>query len=394
MEWIISEPTLSYEENLAVMTVDVGGMEQPLQLYYKIDEKYAKELCTERIDAFLIPLLPKAMMWAKKNNRPLSLSCKTPVSKRLYHQLVNYYMPLMQKNISYYEAVTLDIPVADEILACKGAVGTGVSGGVDSSYTIAKYMQPADGSYKLTHGVFFNVGIYGGYDSDAEKVLERKAKAITQATGLEYICVQTNTCKDLYAKAFAPVVPSVFMGAVLALQKLFSVYYYSSGLYGPEMDFSDIDAAHFDWLNVASFSTQNTMFYSSGIEVKRLEKVAYIKNFPFTYDNLSVCLSEEQGKGNCGRCAKCTRTMAELESIGALDMYRSVFDVDAFRADPAYHWGYVVLKRKHDPFCAAILARCKAEGKKLPLKAYMGAAQKFVARGFTTVNRKREKVEK
>ena len=393
MKWTIGKPAISTAEGKARLTAAVTCGEERREFYYEADAKYADAFVTERSDAFLLPLLPKAMMEARKD-RDLEIVCEAPVTRSLYHQLVNQYIPILSREISYYEPVRVTAETAEEALENEKAVGTGISGGVDSSYTIAKYMNPGEGSYRLTHGIFFNIGIYGGYDSASEKRLEAKAEAIAADTGIEYLCVKSNTCKDLYGKAHAPIVPTVFMGAVLSLQKLFSVYYYSSGFSAEEMHFDETDAAYYDWLNVMLFSTENTRFYSSGLEASRLDKVRLIKDYPFTYRHLSVCLKEDQQDGNCGRCAKCTRTMAELEAVGALEQYREVFDVEQFRADPAYHWGYIILKSwGKDAFCSDVIREYKKTGKKLPVSAYVGAAKKWIKRGGTTKNKAREKVE-
>lgn len=393
MELVIGRPVVEIAGDKAKMTAAVSYGEKSWELFYELDREHSSALASDRADSFLLPVLPMAMM-AAREDKALRIVCEAPLSRQLYHQLLNYYIPTLCRNISYYESVEIAAETTDKRLESMGAVGTGISGGVDSSYTIAKYMDPPAGVYKLTHGIFFNIGIYGGYDSASERVLEGKAEKVARDTGLQYLCVKSNTCKDLYGKAHAPIVPFVFMGAVLALQGLFSVYYYSSGLCAEEFDFSDADAAHYDWLNVQCFSTENVRFYSSGLEASRLDKVKYIVDYPFTYDNLSVCLTEDQHSGNCGRCAKCTRTMAELECANALDRYKNVFDLSSFYADPAYQWGYILLKAwGGDPFCLHILADYKASGRKLPWKSYWGALQKWAKRGFTTVNRQREKVE-
>lgn len=393
MELLIGKPVVEIAGGKAKITAAVSYGEKCWELFYELEERLARALTADRADGFLVPVLPMALM-AAREDKELRIVCESPVSRQLLHQLRSFYIPALCKNISYYESVEIAAGATEERLESMGAVGTGISGGVDSSYTIARYMDPPAPLYKLTHGIFFNIGIYGGYDSESEHVLEAKAEKIARDTGIEYLCIRSNVCKELYGKAHAPVVPFVFMGAVLALQRLFSVYYYSSGFSAEEFEFSDADAAYFDMLNVQGFSTENLRFYSSGLEASRLEKVKYIVDFPFTYDNLSVCLTEDQHSGNCGRCAKCTRTMAELECAGALERYKNVFDLSDFRNNPAYHWGYVILKAwGNDHFCSHILADYKAGGHKLPWQAYWGALQKWAKRGFTTQNKKREKVE-
>lgn len=374
------------------LCADIEGCGEAFTLWYSVAEEYSQYLCTERSDAFLIALLSWAMMRSSESE-PVNIISDVPVSEQLYHQITQYYIPVLTSNISYFSPVKITAYVTAEVLPCSNAVGTGISGGVDSSYTVAKYLNCENPSYRLTHGVYFNMGMYGGMDSTSELALQRKVLTITEQTGLKLLKVTSNTCVQLYGKAHAPIVPSVFSGTVLALQKLFSVYYYSSGFTAADFEMNEADAAYYDLLNVHCFTTPNTTFYSSGVEATRMEKVKFITNAAFTYKNLSVCLSVDQTKGNCGRCAKCTRTMAELEVIGKLDLYSDVFDVQAFRADPGYHWGYVLLKSRNDLFCREILEKYRAAGHRLSPRVYWACLKKWVARGFTSQNRKREKVE-
>lgn len=369
-----------------------GVQEDVLTLWYEVPAGYKAYLCTERSDGFLVAILPFAMIRSKPDD-PARVVCEQLVSEKLYHQLTKYYIPVLADSISYYSRVIIQAETTAEPLGNSGGVGTGVSGGVDSSYTIAKYMNDANPSFRLTHGVYYEMGMYGGFDSDTEKRMRQLTHDIAEECKLSFLCVKSNTCLALYKGAHAPIVPSIFMGTALALQKLFSVYYYSSAFTAEQFEMNEADAAYFDLLNVHCFTSNGLSFYSSGIEATRLEKVKFITDFTFTHRYLTVCLSADQKNGNCGRCAKCTRTMAELETIGKLDEYRNVFDVDAFRREPGYHWGYVLLKSKTDNFCKEVIDAFKSSGRKLPLAAYTSCFHKWVKRGFTSNNRQRQKVE-
>jgi hypothetical protein len=392
MQLIIKRPTLKQNGVNTRLIADIEYGNEIFSLWYEVNNEFGEFFCEEYSDSFLIALLPWAMMRAKKEKKRIEIMSEQVISEQLYHQVNNYYIPVLCKDIPYYGEVDILPNFTNTCLSSLHAVGTGISGGVDSSYTIAKYTNCIDKSFRLTHGVFFNIGIYGGYESDSEKNLEQKALNIANKTGIKYIKITSNTCVDLYAMAHAPIVPFIFMAGVLSLQKLFSVYYYSSGFCADDFHISDIDAAYFDLLSVNCFKTENTSFYSSGIEATRLQKVDFISEYDFTFDNLSVCLSEEQGLGNCCRCAKCTRTMAELETLGKLDRYKRVFDVAEFRNHPAYHWGYILLKSKSDSFCKEIVEVYRKRFGRIPFVAYLGSMKKWVLRGFTSTNRKRKRV--
>lgn len=315
-----------------------------------------------------------------------------PISKDLFSKLTEAYIPLLSKKIPYYHSIKIVRNTIEILEQNEGFIGTGVSCGVDSSYTIAKYTND-EACYKLTHLVYYSMGLYGGMDSVTDSKLIDKAVDIAKQLNLSLIVIRSNIILKLYNKAYAPVVPFVFMGTALCMQNFFSKYYYSSGVTIDEFEISPLDAAYFDILSINAFSNNSIEFYSSGYEVSRYEKVRYISDYRFTYKNLTVCLTVDQSKGNCGRCAKCTRTMTELDSMGELDLYNQSFDVLRYKEDKAYHWGYILLKSHSDPFCKEILINCRKNNYHIPLSAYFSALYKWIKRGFTTVNKQHEMID-
>src|SRR5215470_1071435 len=56
-----------------------------------------------------------------------------------------------------------------------------------------------------------------------------------------------------------------------------------------------------------------------GAEARRVDKIAMLaRDHRSTFRHLRVCLKNQAGPGNCGRCQKCARTMMALEVVGAL----------------------------------------------------------------------------
>ena len=116
---------------------------------------------------------------------------------------------------------------------------------------------------------------------------------------------------------------------VLALQKLFGVYYVSSGVPFGEFDFASHDSDGFDVLNLALMSTNSLTFYSSGGEVWRTQKIKRFAYDPFIQKNLKVCNNNDDR--NCCTCEKCMRTMLSLDIIGKLPKFKESFDLSAFQ---------------------------------------------------------------
>ncbi|WP_319475411.1 hypothetical protein [Marispirochaeta aestuarii] len=173
MDIVIGKPYLESRTEDSILhsrlCCDIEGVNDDiLTLWYEVPSEYEEYLCIERADAFIVSLLPLAMIRSSPEQL-VRIICKQSISAKLYHQLVNYYIPVLVDSISYYNDIVLEANISESKLFCKGAVGTGVSGGVDSSYTIARYLNNKISAFRLSHCVYYEMGLYGSFDSDLEK---------------------------------------------------------------------------------------------------------------------------------------------------------------------------------------------------------------------------------
>src|SRR6185295_5254432 len=76
------------------------------------------------------------------------------------------------------------------------------------------------------------------------------------------------------------------------------------------------------------FSSSRLRVEHDGAQLSRPEKIEYLSTHPVVRSQLRVCW-RSQNDQNCGRCAKCFRTMAVLDAIGQLDAF-SVFPRDTY----------------------------------------------------------------
>jgi len=393
MKLIIGKIEKIKENNIIKISSKMTYGDESYSLEYEYDISMDKFVVTERSDAFVISLLPFAMLKARKDEN-LVIETVTPISAELYHQIVNFYIPVLVRNISYYGNIRIIENISKDKIDSVGAVGTGVSGGVDSSYTLAKYSCDNNNVFKLTHGVFFNLGVYDGFDSIAEKNLEAIAKRICSEVGIECIVVKNNIISQIYQKCFGAIVPSIMMGGILSLQKLFGIYYLSAEVAAEEICFDDSYACFYDWLSSANFSTNSMRFYCSGFERKRLDKIKYISKFNFVQRYLSVCTEANNEKGNCSKCAKCTSAMVSLDSIGMLESFSKVFDVDYYKNNLDYYLSYIIMKNKgNDIWCTEIYKEYEKNKGGFSESAKKEALKKWKERGGTSNNPNKVKIE-
>lgn len=302
--------------------IDIESNSSIKTLYFEVDNKYSEYLCDELYDSFVVSLLPYAI----KHNEDIIIDGY--ISSKIYYQLTTYLIPLLCKAFNK-KLIKMETNVK-EIYYNGTGVGASISCGVDSFYTLLKHQNQKDEKYNITHLTFFNAGSNGEYGGEKARDLFNKrveyVGKFCEENNYNLITIDTNINEFLMMN-HEKTHTFRTLGCVLALQKLFSKYYFASGLPFDGSHIDESDTAFYDILNVQCFSNENISFYCSGIETTRLEKIKYISNFKETYNWLNVCVIDES---NCGKCEKCIRTMTALDSIGSLERYSNVFDIDEF----------------------------------------------------------------
>ncbi len=298
-------------------------------IWFEVEKKYERYLCWERNDAFLVGILNFAM-----RNRH-DIRSLAPISDELYFQLDNFFIDSVCGGTPSFHRVKIDAEIADAPLENAGAVGTGISCGIDSFYTIALSEKVGLRNYKVTHLTFNNVGSHGEGETAKRLYKSRIENAIKfcKENGYE-IVVSNSNIMDVIPQNhyFTHTYTSCF--ATLMLQKLYSKYYYSSSV--SFIDFSlrntqERGCGCYDLLSLNCFSTSRLKFYSVGANVTRMEKTRLVAGYEPSYSYLNVCVnSRQQDHRNCCICEKCQRTMLSLDAIGKLEKYRAVFDVDDY----------------------------------------------------------------
>ena len=278
------------------------------------------------------------------------IECAGNVSERIYHQLTEYFIPALSQNVPRYKKISITCPTSD-IEFHPQAVGAGLSCGVDSFYTVLKNLRHAKGSrLRLTHLCCFNVGAFQKRKEFAQSVYLESVKAfepVAKELGCEFFTCDSNVSSFL-SQSHLRTHSLRTLSVPLAVQKLFSLYYFSSGYQYSKFHINDHDTADYDIFTLPLLSNQNVRFELVGGEVTRLGKLEYLTRHEITRRHLNVCNDSKNG-GNCSVCGKCIRTMLELDLLGKLDDYSAVFDTEKFRKRKRrYIWAAVCERRQAD----------------------------------------------
>ena len=314
-------------------------------LWYEVEKKYAEYLTNERADPFVVGLL----WYALKHQHDIQVL--SPMSERLYYTINKYLAPLMAEIRGYKTIRLFCEALTSEPIPNANAVGTGLSCGIDSLSTICEHMkEDVPRGYKITHFTFFNVGSHKDFGGKAAfDVFKKRAKIVKSCAdelGKELVTVDSNL-SDFLQMGFALTHTQRTISAVLALQKLFKIYYQSSAIHVQDFKLSKKDPAYYDIFNLNMLSTENTDLFSSCTNYTRVDKTRMVAEFEPSYKYLNVC---EMGVFNCGKCSKCLRTLLTLEVIGSLNKYKSIFNVKAYREKRSKYIARVKANHKKNIF--------------------------------------------
>lgn len=316
------------EKNLNKLICNVREKNEQKTLWISVEENFAKYLCDDRADVFFIYCVYKAI------KEGYDLVSKVPVSGRLVYQTKRFLAPVLAKVLKV-APIKIDVPSTFSSLSSQNAVGTGVTLGVDSMFSIATHINSPEGNgFNLTHLVLMNVGSHSIGAEDELTLWENrisKAREFCKENNFEFVKIDTNV-RDFFSYDYTEYHGLINQATILALQPLFRYYYTSSSYMMEEFGFNPDDFSQFELFNLAMLETEATSFYSVGGEISRYDKVKLLVNYPPSYKYLNVCNSYSD---NCSKttCVKCMRTILELDALNALDKYASVFDIQMYESN-------------------------------------------------------------
>ena len=369
--------SLFKKENRLVCSVSDGGEKK--DIWVEVEPEFSSFLCEDRADGFFIICLYRAI------KEGWNLRSLIPVSERIWYQATTF-MSEFYSQIFSKERIKIDVPIVSSPLPKGEAVGTGISCGVDSLYTVWSHSNLPAKDYNLTHLVLMNVG---AYHIAAEDPLARFndeisiARTFCKKYGYSFVKIDSNI-RDYLPYSFTEYHGIVIGSTILTLQSLFKTYYSSSSYMIGEFKPDPLDLSHVELFNLSVLSTDNTKFYSTGGGVTRFDKVRQLSKWSPSYDTLHVCNSHSR---NCSQvhCVKCCRTLVELDVIDALDNYRTVFDVDKFRNNINDYlselWARKVLR--HDHYAIEMWPEIKRKYK-IPFIKKLNAGFRFVTTRLKT----------
>lgn len=306
--------------------------------WFEVDEKFERYLCDERGDAFVVAIVNYAMC----NGH--DIQSIAPIGEFLYYQLDSILIDTLANNSKVLYRTKLLADLDSSELPNAGAVGSGISCGIDSFHVVASQNTAKFPKHKLTHLAFNNVGSHGEGERAKKLFNERRqlAKNFCDEYHFEYVEGNSNLQDTIPQNHYRTHTYSSLF-SVFALQKLYSIYYYaSSGHKYSEFSIKNSEkygAALYELLSLNCFSTSSLKIYSEGGEKSRFEKVKFVVDYEPSYRYLNVCLKQFH---NCGLCEKCIRTLVAIDALNKLEEYESVFNIDYYKKHSLFYYSRLI----------------------------------------------------
>ena len=307
-------------------------------LWFEVPIEFGKFLCSERSNAFVIALFWYAMVTGS------DIVFEAPISKRLYDGITKELMPELEKN--GFATVALKGPVTSEPVWCEGCVVTGMSGGVDSFYTVKCYgSDSVEKDKRLTHLSYYNSAyLFKPYilDNSLEAIYKdarairaiilESIKAIALQKGYPLVVTNTNLDRDYYRGGLIFTAMYRFLACTLALEHLYSLYISSSSGHESSLVKASLFAPTQSYEEVLCRSLRTeTLRYMSSDKCLRTEKIREIADDELFRKYAKVCFDTGRNGENCGVCFGCLKTIIPLDLQGKLDGFEKSFDLDTYR---------------------------------------------------------------
>ena len=350
----------------AFISNDVEGRNE--WLWYTTDEKWGDYFCPEVADAFVLPMILRAV----KTHQDIIV--ESSMSEKLFYNLNHSVLYAVtrayEKKYGKQQEGDVKLECGNLVMDnyCPKGIGTGCSLGVDSFSVLKQHFFNGDcpSSYRITHLTLFNAGAFGSRDVEgARKSFYEEAKKIqtfADTINLPLVWVDSNTRSFFPELNFNWCASYLNMSIVLSMQKLWKTYLYASAYPVDSFVWEINDEGYYAPFLLPQLSTESTSLVLAQMNMNRSDKVLYISDDKMVQKSLYVCLKEQIRNNpnaknkyygdflNCGQCSKCLRTMMQLEILGVLNDFCGIFDLKEWPNRKKYYIGEVIANKDNDFF--------------------------------------------
>lgn len=321
-------------DSYAYLKAKVVLKNEEQNVFFAVEKEYQDALDNLSYDAFLIGSLFNFM---KEGG---ILKIHGGISERLAFQIQHYFSKCLLNDIPHFKPIEIQADYftkKEEYHPWRNL--TGVSGGVDSFYTIFRKQNPeVSSNYRLNSLVYFLEGDPQFYNKELSK---DASEAISHRLNLPLIKTWTNLL-SFVETPFEGFCTYFNLACVNSIKKEVKNYWTASGSTTKGFSVLYEDSSGYEPLICSHLTTESLEVYSDDFYTNRLEKTKFISEFSIPREHLDVCFNRKHShEKNCSRCDKCIRTLFQLEALGTIDSFHEVFDLPHFKKHRKKYWGYL-----------------------------------------------------
>lgn len=359
--FIISKPIISCDASTTRVVSRFKSNNIDKEIFLETESEWGRYLTSEVSDAFVVSALLPALVEGED-------IIVESVSDSLY-----YHFPTLSYLLSKVFGVGPIKLFADNVVHTEWnptAIGTGFSGGVDSLCTYINHTGPScPENMRISHLTLFNVGAYG---NDYEQAYHdfsndlKRARVFASEVGKPLVALNTNiatlcTNKKIYTYSLRSTL-SLAVG-ILALQKLFKMYFISSSGTIDDMRLSHLDQYLYEANLVQRLGNHHLDVFIAEHNLNRVQKTKFLVDNTYAQKHLYVCAADifnakygenfkKDTSPNCCECIKCTRTLLALDSMGALEKFAERFDLKKWEKIRDKEIARTFIRKDRDHFAA------------------------------------------
>lgn len=314
----------------------IDGVHLPDRLFFKGEADRLPPKNETSGNFALVGLLYPAMVLGQ------DLEIEAEVSPLLLHTAQSDLQSLLLDLNPKLKRIQIRARTTDPTTQPRHLIATGFSAGIDTFTTLALFgTDAAPACRRISSIATFDVGAMGHFGDTKEiyDLFVDRLRRYAASSRLHWQTAHSNI--DEFYRAVGLTFESSHIirnaAAAFCFEDVYSYFHYSSSYPYRDIKTGKYDISFFEPILMPLLATETLQFGSAGAGMARYQKVELVSQYQPATMMLDTCVGPvaerlKARRPNCSRCWKCVRTMLNLEILGKLDDFLSVYDIEHYRS--------------------------------------------------------------
>lgn len=354
---------LKENQSLVRMTTTVTIDGKCYDLFIEMHSKYKYYMNPDIVDHIVFLLLPLCMRTGAK------ITSSIPISSTLYHNISELLLPNLANSDPRYKQFIMDLPVVNSEYVPGHEIGTAITGGVDSTFTILNYTKRRHDHISLTNLLISSdsVDLWNEVNGDLHSweskyhVLLSRLQAMANEINLPLVKIYSNfsyfLCRqNPYKLNHFNVNSYTVLANILAIKRLYKIYLISAGK--PYNAFSltnhlTNNSDTYELLTCLALSSPGFSLMSGGSGQYRYDKFKYCIDHDIAQKYLHPCFDHQDRNCSLPSCVKCLSALTALDLNNKLEQMKNVYDIELYKKNRIDYLAKLILLKDHH-YCVQI----------------------------------------